>query len=450
MTTPEDTQLLWHAIEAQDSYELQHVFTNKSAGVVQLSESAKHNRLEVVRHLVERGADVNAVRADGFTPLLLAVFFGHLDVVKLLVEHGADLTACTRFGTSAEMWAQARGFTEIVEYLHHCQDQSLQLVDSSSENDEWRKESLIAEPVIEEPLVTEPVIEESLVAERVIEEAHIAEPVIEELVIADPIIEEPPIIETFAAPRDEYLEPPIPTASLDSTEDDDDEVTLVRPRPAKALKDPPEIWDLVHENRNSFNPRAAFLSHVGSTRARIALLTVLVVAIGAVIGFATMGLPDGTSASAVESIRPRKPDPVIQPEKAKQQSPPVSSADTQPKAAEEKPNVPVNKDNESQPSTIASAPTISDIPQVRSSKQSRRTIASASTPSSASETPKNIPAENVPSKSETQTVAPVRTVTVTATVDAQASAKKTPDSDSKLIQKSSATQPRKPRVIQWP
>lgn len=394
MTTPEDTLLLWQAIEAHDDYELQHILTNALPEATdQLRGSVKRGRLEVVRRLIERGADVNALRADGFTPLLLAVFFGHLDVVKLLVEHGADLTACTRFGTSAEMWAQARGFQEIIDYLHDYQEKSLQLANSSLQNGEWFKESLVAEPVIEEPT--------------------------------------------------------IPSALLQSNEDDDDdddERTLVRPVinhesttdesvAAKVLKDPPEIWDLVHENRNSFNPRAAFLSHLESSKARIALLALLIVVIAGVIGFATMRLEGGRSAPAIKSVESRKPDSAAQPEKLNQQSATLPPEEAQPP---------------SRPSAIVSTQAVSDINQIRSSRQNRRTIQSASTSSSATETPNNIPTEKVTTASETKTPAPLHTVTVTATLDADVAAKKTPDSNSKLIQKSSAAQPRKPRVIQWP
>jgi hypothetical protein len=53
--------------------------------------SAQAN-LEVVKLLIERGADVNAQDTlDGRTALMGAAHKGRDDVVKLLVEHGADL-----------------------------------------------------------------------------------------------------------------------------------------------------------------------------------------------------------------------------------------------------------------------------------------------------------------------------------------------------------------------
>src|SRR5690349_18387836 len=72
-----------------------------------LTSAAATGDLELVNRLLDLGADLNAKRHDGFTPLLLAAFFGQFDIVRLLVERGADIGITSRFGTSAEMWATA-------------------------------------------------------------------------------------------------------------------------------------------------------------------------------------------------------------------------------------------------------------------------------------------------------------------------------------------------------
>jgi ankyrin repeat protein len=46
-----------------------------------------------VKRLLDGGADVNARGEDGYTPLHGATCWGHLDVVKFLVDRGADISS---------------------------------------------------------------------------------------------------------------------------------------------------------------------------------------------------------------------------------------------------------------------------------------------------------------------------------------------------------------------
>lgn len=72
--------------------------------------------LEVVKVLLEAGADINRRCEHGRTALHMASAWGHLDVVKYLIEHGADPTiAAEADGTPAEM-ARARGRQEVADY----------------------------------------------------------------------------------------------------------------------------------------------------------------------------------------------------------------------------------------------------------------------------------------------------------------------------------------------
>ena len=52
-----------------------------------------NGHLEVVRLLIEKGADATAEDKDKLTPMQWAAFNGHLEVVRLLIEKGADATA---------------------------------------------------------------------------------------------------------------------------------------------------------------------------------------------------------------------------------------------------------------------------------------------------------------------------------------------------------------------
>ena len=50
-----------------------------------------HGEVEIVKKLIEKGANINATNFDNRTPLHIAAQYGCLDVVKILVEHGANL-----------------------------------------------------------------------------------------------------------------------------------------------------------------------------------------------------------------------------------------------------------------------------------------------------------------------------------------------------------------------
>ena len=79
---------------------------------------AAHNgHLEVVQVLLEAGADKNAAKQDGATALMLAAEDGHLEVVQLLLEAGADKNAATQDGTTALMLAARDGHFEVVRML---------------------------------------------------------------------------------------------------------------------------------------------------------------------------------------------------------------------------------------------------------------------------------------------------------------------------------------------
>ena len=79
--------------------------------------------LPAVRYLVEElGADVNQRDEEGYTPLHNAASRGDLEVIRFLVEHGADPTAVSRVGqTTADMangpYQRTQPFPEAVALL---------------------------------------------------------------------------------------------------------------------------------------------------------------------------------------------------------------------------------------------------------------------------------------------------------------------------------------------
>ncbi|CAE8612025.1 unnamed protein product [Polarella glacialis] len=73
--------------------------------------------LEVVRVLLEQGADVKAAATDGFTPIFEACANGHFGVVELLLQHTADASQVLQDGTSPLLLASLHGHKETAALL---------------------------------------------------------------------------------------------------------------------------------------------------------------------------------------------------------------------------------------------------------------------------------------------------------------------------------------------
>ena len=62
---------------------------NPDTGSTPLSVAANHNRIEIAKFLIEKGARVSQGNRDGNTPLHSAAFFCNVEFVKLLLDNGA-------------------------------------------------------------------------------------------------------------------------------------------------------------------------------------------------------------------------------------------------------------------------------------------------------------------------------------------------------------------------
>jgi uncharacterized protein len=83
-----------------------------------LGAAAFEGDLEIVKILLDSGADVNARQlSDGFTALMDAVAGGHLEIVRTLVEAGARVNLQSYQGDTAEGIAESNSYEEILEYL---------------------------------------------------------------------------------------------------------------------------------------------------------------------------------------------------------------------------------------------------------------------------------------------------------------------------------------------
>jgi len=72
---------------------------------------------EMVRLLLDSGADVNQSKGDGWTPLLAAASGGDVRLVRLLLSRGADPNAIAPSGASPYDLAVAAGATEIAKQI---------------------------------------------------------------------------------------------------------------------------------------------------------------------------------------------------------------------------------------------------------------------------------------------------------------------------------------------
>ena len=86
-----------------------YVHATNRAGQTLLHFAAGHDRLDVVRMLLEADADPNAADEDGRTPLHVTVQRGNADVTRALLEHGADVDFASKSGVTPLKTARARG-----------------------------------------------------------------------------------------------------------------------------------------------------------------------------------------------------------------------------------------------------------------------------------------------------------------------------------------------------
>lgn len=84
-----------------------------------LIDAAFGGKLDVVEHLVQEGADVNAPgkKQGGWTALHFAASANHREIAKCLIEHGANINAQGSDGESPLGRAAVHGDLEMVTYL---------------------------------------------------------------------------------------------------------------------------------------------------------------------------------------------------------------------------------------------------------------------------------------------------------------------------------------------
>ncbi|MBO7605741.1 MAG: ankyrin repeat domain-containing protein [Elusimicrobiaceae bacterium] len=71
-----------------------------------------------VRELLHKNIDINVQEENGLTPLIVAAQAGHIEIVKILLEAGANPYITDNRGFSAEHHAISYGNVEIAELIY--------------------------------------------------------------------------------------------------------------------------------------------------------------------------------------------------------------------------------------------------------------------------------------------------------------------------------------------
>ena len=79
-------------------------------------QSISKNDIETVKKLIKMGVSVNKF-SGGKSPLMYAARYNRVEIIKLLVEKGADIKAVDKHGSSAFVYAKRAGANDAQELL---------------------------------------------------------------------------------------------------------------------------------------------------------------------------------------------------------------------------------------------------------------------------------------------------------------------------------------------
>ena len=94
-----------------------HQAANNPAKVQALHAAVSSNQTQIVRWLIDAGADVNARQQMDYTPLMGAAANARLEILDLLLAHGADPSMKTTEGKTAADLAREHGHADVAARL---------------------------------------------------------------------------------------------------------------------------------------------------------------------------------------------------------------------------------------------------------------------------------------------------------------------------------------------
>jgi ankyrin repeat protein len=84
-----------------------------------LHDAVIQNHIDIAKYLLEKEADVNAVKTDGVTALHMAARNGNIEMMMLLLQWGATINAVDAKGWTPLDRAQKWGHQDAAEFLRH-------------------------------------------------------------------------------------------------------------------------------------------------------------------------------------------------------------------------------------------------------------------------------------------------------------------------------------------
>jgi len=91
--------------------------TKDDSGRTALTYAVYYCQTEIVRMLIEKGANIEAKDNDGWTALMYSIYCGKVEIVRMLIEKGANIEARDDRGRTPVMHAGYLRQTEIVRLL---------------------------------------------------------------------------------------------------------------------------------------------------------------------------------------------------------------------------------------------------------------------------------------------------------------------------------------------
>ena len=86
-------------------------------GETALMEASENGHLNIVKHLIANGADINATDNEGNTALMYASHCGYICTVKYLVENGSNLFHKNESNETALLDSINEGYYEITNHI---------------------------------------------------------------------------------------------------------------------------------------------------------------------------------------------------------------------------------------------------------------------------------------------------------------------------------------------